>query len=141
MRKILIGMTLLMASSSVYAAHGPAGCGLGSILFAGKSGLIMNVLAATFNATSANQTFGMSTGTLGCEDAKTAQVAAVPFIRGNSVALANDIAQGGGETLTAYLNIIERPEASRSLLQQNFDKIFAKNNDPQSIHNSIMSLI
>src|SRR5271170_5520755 len=70
-----------MASSGNH--HGPAGCGLGAMMFQGKDGVVMHVLAATFNSSSGNQTFAMSSGTLGCEDAATAKVAAVSFIQDN----------------------------------------------------------
>ncbi len=138
--KKLVLLTAIM-STSAFAAHGPAGCGLGSILFEGKDGLVMNVLAATFNGTSANQTFGMSTGTLGCEDAKTAKVSAVSFIEGNTVALSNDIARGNGETLDAYLMVINKPTADRAVLKRNFATIFAKGNNASVINEKINAVL
>ena len=128
MKKLLVGATLLVLSSASFAAHGPAGCGLGSVLFKGQKGLVMNVLAATFNGTSGNQTFGMTTGTLGCEDAKEAKVSSVAFVEGNIVALANDIAQGQGETLTTYLTIVKADSNNTALLQRNYASIFANSN-------------
>ena len=83
MKKILLGTILLALSSTSFAAHGPAGCGLGAILLKDSKGLVMNVIAATLNGSSGNQTFGMSTGTLGCEDTSTASVASVAFVEGN----------------------------------------------------------
>ena len=128
MKKILVGALLTLLSASSFAAHGPAGCGLGAILFAEKEGLVFNVLAATFNGSSGSQTFGMSTGTLGCEDAKSATVASVSFIEGNIVALSNDIAQGQGETLSAYLTLVNAQTVNAARLQDNFATIFATNN-------------
>jgi len=128
MKKLIVGASLLVLSSASFAAHGPAGCGLGTMLFKGKKGLVMNVLASTFNGSSGNQTFGMSTGTLGCEDAKTAMVASVSFVQGNIVALANDIAQGQGETLSTYLTIVKADTNSATLLQRNYASIFANSN-------------
>ncbi len=104
MKKLLITMTLCLSTASAFAAHGPAGCGLGSVLFEGKEGTMFNVLAATFNGTSGNQTFGMSSGTLGCEDAATAKVSSVSFIEGNEVALSNDIATVSYPHLTLPTN-------------------------------------
>jgi hypothetical protein len=138
--KKLILLTAIM-STSAFAAHGPAGCGLGSVLFEGKDGLVFNVLAATFNGTSGNQTFGMSTGTLGCEDAQTARVSAVSFIEGNTVALSNDIARGNGETLNAYLTIIKKQTADKRVLKRNFANIFAKGNNAQAINARINSIL
>jgi hypothetical protein len=139
MKKLILLATIM--SSSVFAAHGPAGCGLGSMLFEGKDGLVFNVVAATFNGTSGNQTFGMSTGTLGCEDAKTAKVSAVSFIEGNTVALSNDIARGNGETLNAYLTIINKSSADRKVLKRNFATIFAKGNNAKAINAKITSIL
>lgn len=139
MKKLVLLTALL--STSAFAAHGPAGCGLGSIMFEGKDGLVMNVLAATFNGSSANQTFGMSTGTLGCEDAKTAKVSAVSFIEGNTVALSNDIARGNGETLDAYLALINKSAADKKVLQKNFSNIFAKGNNASAINAKIIEII
>lgn len=140
MKKILIVMALVVSSVSFAKSHGPAGCGLGSIIFEGKEGLMFNVLAATFNGTSANQTFGMSTGTLNCEDAKTAKVSAVSFIEGNKVALANDIARGNGETLEAYLSVVGKTNANTAVLKSNFSEIFA-NENADAINAKINSLI
>lgn len=142
MKKVIASAALtLMVSTSAMAAHGPAGCGLGSVLFQGKEGLVFNVLAATFNGTSANQTFGMSTGTLGCENAKTEKVAAVSFIENNRVALSNDISKGEGQTLDAYLSMINAPSADRSALKSNFGTIFAKGNSAEEVHSAIQSTI
>ena len=45
--------------------YGAAGCGLGAIVFGSKPGMIQ-VLAATTNATFYSQTFGITTGTSEC---------------------------------------------------------------------------
>lgn len=141
MKKLLVMAVVCFSASSAFAQHGPAGCGLGSILFEGKEGTVFNVLAATFNGTSGNQTFGMSSGTLGCEDAATAKVSSVSFIQGNQVALSNDIARGEGEALDAYLSMIDRADADRALLQSNFSVIFKKEHDAQAIDRQIKTLI
>lgn len=128
MKRILLGTILLALSSTSFAAHGPAGCGLGAVILKDSKGLVMNVIAATLNGSSGNQTFGMSTGTLGCEDAGTAMVASVAFVEGNIVALSNDIAQGQGEALSAYLSIVDAKTANVAKLQQNYATIFANSN-------------
>lgn len=138
---LLVSLCAFGISSSSFANHGPAGCGLGSILFDGKEGIVFNVLAATFNASSGNQTFAMSTGTLGCEDAHTAKVSAVSFIEANQVALANDIARGDGETLAAYMQIANLGDADASKLQAHYAKIFAKGNNPETINNEILAAV
>ena len=71
MKKIIAGVILASASSLALAnASGPAGCGLGStVVFPDANQWYQHVMAATTNATSGNQTFGMTSGTLGCEAA------------------------------------------------------------------------
>jgi len=134
---IVIGMVL---TSSVMAAHGPAGCGMGSMLFKDNKGLAFNVLAATVNATFF-QTFAMSTGTLGCQDAQTAKVAAVSFIDNNMVALSNDVSKGDGQTLNAYLALINAPSADKNTLRANYETIFSQKNTSMDIHNKINELV
>ena len=141
MKKLALAMALTLFTSHAFAGHGPAGCGLGSMLFAGKSGLVFNVLAATFNGSSGNQTFAMSTGTLGCEDAQKAKVSGPVFIQNNREKLANDISRGQGETLEAYLKLIGAEAANKKVLQQNFATLFAADNDAESIHGQIIELI
>lgn len=141
MKKLLCAVMLTGLSFSAMAAHGPAGCGLGSVIFEGKSGLVMNALAGITNGIFSNQTFAMSTGTLGCEDAKTARVSAVSFIENNMVALSSDIARGEGESLDAYLALVNAPQANKAQLKNNFDAIFADNADAQVIHNNIKAVL
>jgi len=141
MKKILAIFTFALLIGNAQAGHGPSGCGLGSMLFEGKSGLVFNVLAATFNGSSGNQTFAMSTGTLGCEDAQEAKVSGPVFIENNREKLANDIARGQGETLEAYLKLIGENQMNKKVLQQNFAVLFAADNDAQTIHNQIIDLI
>ncbi|MGI4992444.1 DUF3015 family protein [Halobacteriovorax sp. GFR7] len=141
MKKLLCAALFTVVTSSAMAAHGPAGCGLGAVIFEGKSGLALNVLAATTNGIFGNQTFAMSTGTLGCEDAKSARVAAVSFVENNMIALSSDIARGEGESLDAYLALVDAPAANKTSLKQNFDMIFAENADAQTIHNNIQSIL
>lgn len=141
MKKLLVTLVSMLFVGNLYAAHGPAGCGLGSMLFEGKEGLVFNVLAATFNSSSGNQTFAMSTGTLGCEDAQKAKVTGPVFIQNNREKLANDISRGEGETLSAYLKLIGHESANREVLKQNFATLFAADRDAQAIHTSIVELI
>lgn len=140
MKKLFTAL-LLVASTSTFAANGPAGCGLGAILFEGKEGVMFNVLASTFNGTSGNQTFGMSTGTLGCEDAATAKVSAVSFIEGNVVALSNDISKGNGETLEAYLTLINKKDSDAQVLKNNYALIFAKGNTAKDINDKVNAIL
>lgn len=84
---------------------GMAGCGLGSVVFGEKPGMVQ-IFAGTTNGISGNQTFGISSGTLNCgESGKMAN--AEQFIDTNKVALENDLARGQGETVQALSQVLE----------------------------------
>ncbi|OFZ48366.1 MAG: hypothetical protein A2381_04185 [Bdellovibrionales bacterium RIFOXYB1_FULL_37_110] len=141
MNKLVLVVLSMLVTSSVFAAHGPAGCGLGAVLFKDKKGIVFQILAATFNGSSGNQTFAMSTGTLGCEDAQTAKVTAISFIDNNLVALSNDISKGEGQTLNAYLTLINATLADKNTLKANYGRIFSEGNTSLDIHNTISELV
>ncbi|MEH0862708.1 MULTISPECIES: DUF3015 family protein [Halobacteriovorax] len=141
MKKLLCAALFTVLTSTAFAAHGPAGCGLGAVIFEGKSGLALNALAGITNGIFSNQTFAMSTGTLKCEDAKTARVAAVSFVENNMIALSSDIAKGEGESLDAYLALINATNADKNILKSNFDLIFADNATAQMVHENIKSVL
>jgi len=113
-----------LALTPVFAMANP-GCGLGSQVFDGQEGVPAHVLAATTNGTSGNQTFGMTSGTLGCDVSKPVQYAAV-FVNENMEELAENMAAGQGEALStlAALLEVESPEAFAAMVQKNFSKIY-----------------
>ena len=108
--------------------YGSAGCGFGSMLM-GQDG--NQVLAATTNATSGSQTFGISTGTLNCQqDAIFKSGKEVPaFIEVNKVALANDAARGQGETLAGLASLMKcDAKVMGPMMKKNYNKIFVETN-------------
>ena len=115
------------APASFERNYGTAGCGLGSMAL-GKSGGFMQVFAATTNGTSANQLFGITSGTLNCLDGPAEEVASRMdnFIEINKVALASDIAQGQGEALNAFASLMgcSSTGALGKTLQNNFEVIY-----------------
>lgn len=127
MKKIIIGAALVVAASSSLAS--PAGCGLGTaVVFPNASSWQEHVMAATTNASSGNQTFGMTSGTLGCEAAGGPLMQAQIFMDKNMEQLASDAARGQGESLDALSSLIGVSAADKSefskTLQANFDVIF-----------------
>nr|BFD58742.1 DUF3015 domain-containing protein [Bdellovibrio sp. CKG001]BFD62167.1 DUF3015 domain-containing protein [Bdellovibrio sp. HM001] len=122
--------------------YGSAGCGLGSIVM-GSGG--NQILAATTNGTSGNQTFGISTGTLNCQqDGIFKSGKEVPaFIEVNKVALANDAARGEGETLAGLANLMGcDSKAMGTTLKKNYNKIFVETNmQPASIEANINAVV
>jgi hypothetical protein len=131
--KKLIAM-ILLAGSSVAMADQDVGCGLGTVLFAGKSGIAPKVLAATTNGTYGNQTFGITSGTLGCQsDGVISSRARLSMFMGtNSERLARDMSVGHGESLNVLADLMGVKEQDKSLFFQtakaNFSTIFAADN-------------
>ncbi|MDY0164410.1 DUF3015 family protein [Desulfobotulus sp.] len=125
---LLLG--LFVAAPAFAVNKDNVGCGLGSMLMQEKEGLVWEIMATTTNGTSGNQTFGISSGTLGCE--KPAKLAVREqldrFVADNMDALAVDIAMGEGETLgtLAELALVEEGRKADffAALQMNFDQIY-----------------
>ena len=129
MKKLIAAAALISASSVAMADNGPAGCGLGTaVVFPDANEWHEHVLAATTNGTSGNQTFGMTSGTLGCESANGPLKAAEAFMNDNMDQLAADSARGQGETLDALAQVmgVEAADtaAFRATVQSNFDSMF-----------------
>jgi len=132
MKNILIALSttaiLAMSSSAMAEVHKNTGCGLGSIVIKDQSTVVMQVLAATTNGTSGNQTFGISTGTLNC--AAPTKVAmndqAQKFSADNMDSIAVDIAAGEGESLDTLLTLInvENKTAAAETLKNNFASVY-----------------
>lgn len=110
------------------------GCGLGTMVFDGKSGKVFKILGATTNATSGNQTFGITFGTLGCDGTGTinSKQKLAMFIDGNMDNLARDIAKGEGETLATLAEVwgIEAQDRAsfNTLAKQNFAVVYKSEN-------------
>jgi len=111
-------------------ANNSAGCGAGSILFDGQSGLGPNVLAATTNGISGNNTFGMTSGTLGCNQNDTVTAAADIFLNANMERVARDMATGEGESLETLATLMGIDDADKSAFysfsQSNFTAIYSR---------------
>ncbi len=107
-RIALAAVLSLSSISAAMAAPNNVGCGVGTIIFEGQSGVAPQVLAVTTNGTLGNQTFGITSGTLGCsEDGVVANPMKVSmFLDTNLDKLAYDMAVGQGETLESLANLI-----------------------------------
>jgi hypothetical protein len=126
----LLSLALVIAPATMVRADNNVGCGLGTQLWEGKSGVVFQVLAATTNGTLGNQTFGITSGTLGCATGATitAEQRLSMFAGGNIDHLARDMAVGEGEALTALAQLLQIPQADRAafyqLAKDNFADIF-----------------
>ena len=119
-------LTLMTSHAMAATGYGTAGCGLGSIVFGAKPGMIQ-VLAATTNGTFGSQTFGITSGTSNCEKGggdmedggdmekphkkhKKKNTGSIQeqtdFIANNLNSLKRDAAQGYGDSLAALASTL-----------------------------------
>ena len=131
MKKMIFAAALLSSSTLVHAdAAGGPGCGWGNMLFEGQSGLPMHLLATLVNGTSGNATFGMTTGTNGCDTSGSLTYSGKSLLAMNGVLeeVAQDMATGEGEALTALSVSMGVPSAERAhfnaVMHENFASIF-----------------
>lgn len=121
--------------------YGTAGCGLGSIVFGPKPGIIQ-VIAATINGTAGSQTFGITSGTSNCDIPEMGHQAAV-FIEVNKEIVMKDAARGQGETIANLSEILNCNDSALlgQKLQQNYEKIFNESNSTYESTRQILNTI
>ena len=140
MKKKLSAIIVSLFAVAVLAPGASAhnvGCGLGDQIFLGADSILLQVFAVTTNGSTANQTFGITSGTLGCQGT-TGFVNLENinlFVASNMDNLAKDMAQGKGESLDTLAELMEIPSENRGMfntaMQSNFSKIFT-NEDVKS---------
>lgn len=129
-KKILVAVAL-MGAASFAAADSVGGCGLGSKVFDGQKGIAPQVLAITTNGTSGNQTFGITSGTLGCtaDGVVKSNWKTAAYIEGNMNKLARDMSAGQGESLEALASLIQIDGADKAAFfratKDNFARIYS----------------
>ena len=140
---VAAGVLALRANAQAYDS---TGCGLGSMAWRGQSGIVPQVLAATTNGFFGTQTFGISTGTSGCDpngrvSGGTGKML-LAFLENNMEQFALDAAAGQGETLVTVAGILNVDEASLAgKLQSNFGVLFASNDvDAVDLTLSVMQI-
>lgn len=125
-----IVLALTLVTPLAMAAQNIGTCGWGSKLFDGQSGTGPQVLAATTNGSSGNQTFGITFGTSGCTQDGTVMSnwKTAMFIDGNKSKLARDMARGHGETLDSLAALLGIPSEQKKdfyrLTKENYGRIF-----------------
>ncbi|TGJ99686.1 DUF3015 domain-containing protein [Leptospira semungkisensis] len=137
----LAGLLGLSSGISVSAAeYGAAGCGLGSIVFK-ENKAILQILAATTNGTSGNQTFGITTGTSNCATdglVRNEKVQEV-FVSVNFNSLEMEMAQGKGEKLQALSSLLgcTSDSALGAYTKSNFNNFFQEETTPSSLLSAV----
>jgi len=110
------------------AGYGLSGCGLGSIIFGAKPGMVQ-IPSATTNGIYGIQTFGITSGTSNCEIPRMGQTAAV-YIEANREVVMKDASRGEGETMMdlALIYNCDNTELFGQKIQNNFGQIFKSTN-------------
>ena len=138
MKKIILATTVLATIGTINVfgkinivpnhRNMQTGCGLGNKVIKRPDSAIMYALQATTNGTSANQTFGISSGTSGCKKVKfVMNDRAQEFVASNMDELAKDISKGQGESLSTLAELLEIKDKSAFYvaLQTNYNSIYA----------------
>jgi hypothetical protein len=115
-----LALALGLALSGAAKADPNIGCGWGTQLFAGKNTIIFQALGATTNAFLGNQTFGISSNTIGCKGNQTitAEYRLNMFAGSNFDRLAREMATGEGEALESLAVLLEIEETDRASFYQ-----------------------
>jgi len=122
MKKVILiaGLAMLSAGWSGTAVAGnSSGCGVGALIFEGQSGVVPNVLAMTTNGTYWNGTFGMSSGTIGCnaDDVVLNEHERNLYAASNFGQIKHDMARGQGEYLDGLASLMGVAEVDRGAFQ------------------------
>ena len=147
MKKIIAAAAVAacFSASSAFAVDS-TGCGLGSMAWRGQSGVAPQVLAATTNGFFGIQTFGITSGTSGCDPrgritGGTGVMFA--FLEKNLDQFALDASRGKGETIDAIASLMNLPaEQVDKTAQENFAVLFPRQNvDALSVSETFASLL
>lgn len=129
MRQLLVGSLIVGMSTFALADDTGPGCGWGSMLFQGSTGAPSHVVAATTNSSSGNSTFGMTSGTNGCDTSRTINyTGSSSVVSHNMDRLSNDIAKGDGEILDTVAAVMGIDSADvptfKRVMHENFSTIY-----------------
>lgn len=142
--KKLFSIAILLVGSVAFSAkpYGDAGCGLGSVVM-GNSG--NQVMAATTNASSVTNLFGISSGTSNCvsDGAVTLNKEVPLYIEANKEVLAKEATRGNGETITTLSAMMGCDQTHfGSALKKNYKSIFVDSEmAPAAIQQNIHNMI
>jgi hypothetical protein len=133
MKKFLVSFAAVAALSSSLMAgvNSQTGCGLGAMIIKDNSSAVLLALQATTNGTSGNQTFGITSGTLGCQKTKfVMNEQAQEFVAANMDQLAKEISQGQGESIETLAELLEVSDKATfaASLQANYNAIYTSQN-------------
>ncbi len=132
-RTRMLGLGALVAvgfaAAPALAGDDEVGCGLGTNLMAGKTGLVNHVIASCINGYT-GQSISLTFGLMGCDATGevTADAELRKFASTNIDQLARDVARGEGETLDAFAHLLQVPASDRAAFgaftQAHFAELF-----------------
>ncbi|MCY1287451.1 hypothetical protein D9M68_523430 [compost metagenome] len=128
---LIIGVLSLTGIAAQADQAGGGGCGWGNMLFEGQRGLFPHLLATTTNGTSGNATFGLTSGTNGCDSSVKLGYGGRSLLAMNGMldSIAEDMAQGRGEALDAYATLLGVEQSDREhfakVTHEHFNTIFS----------------
>jgi DUF3015 family protein len=136
MKKLLavISVAAVFPVTAMAAGENNVGCGWGSKLFEGQSGVGPQIFAATSNNLYGTQTFAITSGTSGCTQDGTVRSnwKTAMFIDGNKERLARDMSVGSGEALDSLAHLLGIEARDRAafgrLAKDNMARIFPSDN-------------
>src|SRR5262249_11768098 len=105
---------------------------------------IVQIFAATTNATFYSQLYGITSGTSNCDDTGGGDESARIFIDANREALAKDISRGKDETIANLTTLAGCSDSNAvgAALQRNFKVIFpAASTSTEQVSDSIISTL
>ncbi len=127
---VVVVFVLTGTAFAAGSARQNTGCGLGTVLFknSADNSTLLQTFQATTNGIYGNQTFGITTGTSECQQPKSFanNERLNEFMVANMDNLARDIAQGRGETLEAFAELVGVPSDQRPAFYQQLQAGFAK---------------
>ena len=137
--KALISLMILFSAFSTYARDSFDGCGLGWEVTDKKT-----VLATTTRATtnsSVPPTFGMTTGTLGCDEFEGIAMNEkndAKFVAQNYETLRSELATGNGEYVDAAAQSFNcKSDKFGTHMQKNYDRVVAPAKNGVELYNSL----
>lgn len=153
MRKLLAlsiaAITMAPSLSMAAGNHPMGGCGLGYVLLSNKeNSKVMQILGATTNGTSGNQTFGISSGTSGCTEDGAVKIvkAAEVYAEVNLDSLRREMASGQGEFVSTFASLLGASDRNIpqivSLFRSNYSTLFPSTNTSSAeLLSSIQSVL
>ena len=148
MNKLILTLTTLLFSFSIFAADGSSGCGPGWYVFKENSILSSALRATTNGILFPSTTFGMTFGTSNCSKHKLVKTEkeSLQFATENYYEILTEASRGEGEFLSSFASTLgcqpEDFDAFGKEVKKNYQKVF-KNRDvnPENLLREVYIMI